>query len=57
MTLPQDEQGWKTAGDAPLQGTPDTLPAPPQGVVQQRLTFTHHKPFPGTGECAASLGA
>lgn len=47
VTLPQDEQGWKTAGDAPLQGTPDTLPAPPQGVVQQRLTFTHHKPFPG----------
>ncbi|MGG7448480.1 DUF3748 domain-containing protein [Kosakonia oryzendophytica] len=47
VTLPQDEQGWKTAGDAPLQGTPDTLPAPPLGVVQQRLTFTHHKPFPG----------
>lgn len=47
VTLPHNEQGWKTAGDAPLQGTPDTLPAPPQGVVQQRLTFTHHKPFPG----------
>ena len=36
VNLPEDEQGWKRAGDAPLQGTPDTLPAPPAGVMQRR---------------------
>ena len=47
VALPQNEQGWKQAGDAPLQGTAQTLPAPPAGVVQRRLTFTHDWPFPG----------
>ncbi len=36
----------KAAGDAPLSGTV-TLPAPPRGVVQRRLTFTHHRAYPG----------
>jgi len=47
VELPQDEQGWKRAGDEPLQGTPETLPAPPAGVVQRRLTFTHQNAYPG----------
>lgn len=47
VDLPADEQGWKTAGDAPLAGTEQTLPAPPKGVQQQRLTFTHHRRYPG----------
>lgn len=47
VALPQSEQGWKQAGDAPLEGTPATMPAPPAGVTQRRLTFTHHKRYPG----------
>lgn len=47
VDLPPDEAGWKRAGAAPLQGTETTLPAPPAGIRQRRLTFTHHRPFPG----------
>jgi Protein of unknown function (DUF3748). len=47
VDLPQDEAGWKTAGDAPLCGTENTMPAPPSGVQQRRLTFTHDNAFPG----------
>lgn len=47
VELPQDEQGWKRAGERPLQGTPDSMPAPPAGVAQRRLTFTHKKAYPG----------
>ena len=47
VDLPKDEQGWKQTGDAPLQGTPETMPAPPAGVLQRRLTFTHQKVYPG----------
>lgn len=47
VELPNGEQGWKTAGDAPLAGTEQTLPAPPKGVQQQRLTFTHQRRYPG----------
>ncbi|MCS5456827.1 DUF3748 domain-containing protein [Enterobacter asburiae] len=47
VDLPKDEQGWKRVGDAPLQGTTVTLPAPPAGVMQRRLTFTHQRAYPG----------
>lgn len=47
VTLPESESGWKQPGDAPLQGTATTLPAPPKGVLQQRLTFTHQRAWPG----------
>lgn len=47
VELPRDEQGWKMPGDAPLSGTPTTLPAPPAGVRQRRLTFTHQRAYPG----------
>lgn len=47
VDLPRDEQGWKQAGTAPLEGTANTLPAPPASVAQRRLTFTHHRAWPG----------
>lgn len=47
VELPRDEQGWKTPGDAPLAGSEQALPAPPKGVQQRRLTFTHQKAYPG----------
>ncbi|HAU5595088.1 TPA: DUF3748 domain-containing protein [Citrobacter amalonaticus] len=47
VELPQTEAGWKMPGDAPLEGTDSTLPAPPRGVTQRRLTFTHARRFPG----------
>ena len=47
VTLPESEQDWKQQGDAPLAGTETTMPAPPAGVMQRRLTFTHHRRYPG----------
>ena len=47
VALPQTRSGWQHAGDAPLAGTEKTLPAPPAGVVQRRLTFTHQRRYPG----------
>lgn len=47
VDLPKTEQGWKQSGDAPLAGTEATMPAPPAGVVQHRLTFTHERRYPG----------
>ncbi|HEX4501600.1 MAG TPA: DUF3748 domain-containing protein [Scandinavium sp.] len=47
ITLPKDEAGWKQAGDVPLCGTENTMPAPPAGVFQRRLTFTHDRAYPG----------
>ncbi|TWU35702.1 translocation protein TolB [Novipirellula aureliae] len=44
VDLPEDltrEQG------APLEGTATTRPAPPDGVVQRRLTFTSDRKHPG----------
>ncbi|GGW40740.1 DUF3748 domain-containing protein [Arenibacter certesii] len=34
-------------GDAPLEGTTTTMPAPPRGTVQRRLTFTSESDYPG----------
>ncbi|WP_044328873.1 hypothetical protein, partial [Citrobacter amalonaticus] len=47
VELPQTEADWKTPGDASLEGTDSSLPAPPRGVTQRRLTFTHAHRFPG----------
>lgn len=47
VELPHTESAWKQAGDAPLAGTDTTLPAPPMGVCQRRLTFTHQRAYPG----------
>lgn len=47
VDLPDNEVAWKTQSDAPLAGTPETMPAPPAGVYQKRLTYTHHCAWPG----------
>ncbi|MBB1202336.1 DUF3748 domain-containing protein [Enterobacteriaceae bacterium 89] len=47
VDLPQDEAGWKAVGEMPLCGSESTMPAPPAGVKQRRLTFTHENAFPG----------
>jgi len=44
LELPAD---LTRAGNAPLEGTATTWPAPPRGVEQRRLTFTDKRPFPG----------
>jgi Tol biopolymer transport system component len=35
------------AGDAPLEGTVTTRPAPPRGTRQRRLTYTAERRYPG----------
>ena len=47
VDLPENNADFALAGDAPLQGTSTTLPAPPRGVQQRRLTFTHQRRYPG----------
>lgn len=47
VDLPEKMADYALEGDAPLAGTAATLPAPPLGVRQRRLTFTHDRPFPG----------
>ena len=44
VNLPKDEQSWKRAGDAPLQGTAETLPAPPAG--REATSFDLHPSGP-----------
>lgn len=44
VDLPDD---LTVPGDAPLEGTATTRPAPPQGAVQRRLTFTTDRKYPG----------
>lgn len=45
--LPEQDRDYARAGDAPLEGTPTTLPAPPASVRQRRVTFTAERRFPG----------
>lgn len=47
VDLPDAEAAWRTAGTEPLEGTETSLPAPPAGVRQKRLTFTRHRRYPG----------
>lgn len=44
VDLPDD---LTVPGEAPLEGTAITRPAPPRGVVQRRLTFTTESKYPG----------
>ena len=44
VDLPDD---LTVPGDAPLEGTATTRPAPPHGVVQRRLTHTTDRKYPG----------
>lgn len=41
VDLPDDPEACKQPGEAPLEGTAERLPAPPRGIQQRRLTFTH----------------
>ncbi|ERT13287.1 DUF3748 domain-containing protein [Photorhabdus temperata] len=47
VDLSEQDVDYAIAGEKPLQGTETTLPAPPAGVMQCRLTFTSHKRWPG----------
>ncbi|MCZ4059702.1 DUF3748 domain-containing protein [Pantoea sp. LMR881] len=40
VDLPEALEDYARAGDAPLEGSSKTLPAPPAGVNQRRVTFT-----------------
>lgn len=45
--LPENDADYAKAGDVPLQGTATTLPVPPLGVQQRRLTHTSQRRYPG----------
>ncbi|BET95234.1 DUF3748 domain-containing protein [Xenorhabdus taiwanensis] len=47
VDLPENDDDYAVAGGQPLAGTETTLPAPPAGVKQKRLTFTHDNRWPG----------
>lgn len=47
VDLPDNMADYALAGSEPLAGTATTLPAPPRGVTQRRLTFTHECVYPG----------
>ncbi|ELV7527522.1 DUF3748 domain-containing protein [Edwardsiella ictaluri] len=47
VDLPAEMAAYRCAGDQPLQGTLSSLPAPPAGICQRRLTFTHQRRHPG----------
>lgn len=47
VDLPDDKDAYFHAGAEPIEGTQTTLPAPPAGVQQRRLTFTHQRRHPG----------
>lgn len=47
LDLPERPEDYAVAGDLPLEGSDSTMPAPPAGVTQTRLTFTHQRRYPG----------
>lgn len=47
VDLPERDSDYEQAGEFPLEGTADRLPAPPAAVVQRRLTFTGTHAYPG----------
>ncbi|KAB8312802.1 DUF3748 domain-containing protein [Erwinia endophytica] len=47
VDLPETMSDYAQAGDDPIEGTVSSLPAPPKGIMQRRLTFTHHRAYPG----------
>ncbi|WP_145509323.1 DUF3748 domain-containing protein [Yersinia alsatica] len=47
VDLPEHDRDYARAGAQPLEGTETTLPAPPMGVSQRRITFTAERRFPG----------
>lgn len=47
VDLPSNDADYAKAAERPIQGTEYSLPAPPLGVCQRRLTFTGGRHFPG----------
>lgn len=47
VDLPDNKEAYFQAGAEPIEGTQTMLPAPPAGVQQRRLTFTHQRRHPG----------
>jgi hypothetical protein len=47
VDLPDDLADLVRPGEEPLTGTPGTLPAPPRGVSQRRITTTAERRHPG----------
>ncbi|WP_279028273.1 DUF3748 domain-containing protein [Gibbsiella quercinecans] len=47
VDLPANDAAYAKASAEPLQGTETTLPAPPLGVTQRRLTNTGARRYPG----------
>ena len=47
VDLPENKEAYFRAGCEPIEGTPTSLPAPPAGIEQTRLTFTHQQRYPG----------
>lgn len=47
VDLPDELSAYQRPGACPLAGTEYRLPAPPEGVMQRRLTFTHQRAYPG----------
>ena len=47
VDLPDCLAAMQQAGTEPLCGTPVTMPAPPKGLRQRRLTFTSQNRYPG----------
>ena len=47
LDLPEAAGDYAKPGSSPLEGTEYTMPAPPAGVTQTRLTFTHDRVYPG----------
>ncbi|WP_198339764.1 DUF3748 domain-containing protein [Pectobacterium parmentieri] len=47
VDLPDALEDYAKEGDAPLAGTAISMPVPPAGVQQRRLTFTHQRRYPG----------
>ena len=47
LDLPEAAGDYAKPGSSPLEGTEYTMPAPPAGVTQTRLTFTHDRAYPG----------
>jgi len=47
IDLPDEIADFAVPGDGPLEGTTTRRPFPPKGVVQQRLTRTANRKYPG----------
>lgn len=47
VDLPESLADYANEGERPLSGTETTLPAPPAGINQRRLTYTGTRRYPG----------